>query len=400
MATSIDGSMMRRLNKTAVFRTIYEGSPISRAEIASSLGMNKATASSLVDELIAEHFVMELGYGESRGGRKPMMLDLNKTSGYSIGIDVQITHITAALCDLSGTILHLHRDALYVRPDASAKERLVQQLESVIRRTMALAPPSPHGIIGVGIAFPGMVNSSTGQIHYLPNLEVHDWSVHRDLVARLQIPIFVDNDANCGALAERQQRGLKQLAFINAGIGIGVGIIANGELYRGQDGISGEFGHTTIAAMGLRCSCGSYGCWEQYASERALLRYLEEGGTCHIPPFPSANFLEECVLRADAGDPHYIRAFQTVGQHIGYGLSNVINGLNPGYVIIGGNLASAARHIMNEVENVVSYRAVSVNRNVQIVIADPSTVVSGAASLVISSMLLVDVDSLADIRSV
>ncbi|MFX4303554.1 ROK family protein [Alicyclobacillus tolerans] len=394
MTTSIDSAMMRRFNKTAVFRTIYQNAPISRVDIANLLEMNKATISSIVDELIAEEFVIEIGYGESRGGRKPMLLSLNENAGYCIGIDVQITHVTVALCNLSGKIIEQHHEPIYLSDGMSVQEALLQSLIAASKKVISKAPTSKYGVIGAGVAIPGMVNSQTGYLHYLPNLEIHEWNFLESLRANLKIPIFIDNDANCGALAVQQTCHLNHLVFVNVGMGTGVGIITNGNLIHGYDGIAGEFGHTTIAAMGLKCSCGSYGCWEQYASERALLRYLQEVGAYNLPSFPSAHFIEECVLRADMGDALYIRAFQTLGQHIGIGLANVLNGLNPQIAMIGGPIVLAGNYILPDIERTVANRAVSLNRRVKVHIASPETVVHGAAQLVLRSLLLVDIESL------
>ncbi|QQE77934.1 ROK family transcriptional regulator [Alicyclobacillus sp. SO9] len=387
MTSSIDAHAMRRMNRVSVFRKIFEEDRISRIEISRDLGMNKATVSSIVDDLIQNGFVNEIGYGESQGGRKPILLELNNTAAYIVSIDVQITHVTCAVLSLKGDIVWQTRHPLYNADIPSTKENLADNLEREIRSALTHVPDSPHGVLGAGIALPGMVNARTGYVHYLPNLEIHDWPIKIELAARLNMPIYIDNDANCGALAEYVSSKADNLAFVNAGIGVGLGIIANGRLYRGQDGIAGEYGHTTISAMGLRCSCGSYGCWEEYASERGLLRLLQDRGEEQNRRIPDPDFTSECITKAESGDENYIEGFSELGRNLGYGIANICNALNPGKIFLGGSLANAYSFVIESVTQVLSQRAVARNKFVEVVLASPGTVVRGASRLVLQEAL-------------
>jgi N-acetylglucosamine repressor len=382
MSKSVDASQMRKLNKVAVLRAIVEHDPISRIDIADKTDLHKATVTHLVDELIAEQFVCEVGYGESRGGRKPMLLSLNRTAGYTIGLDVQITHITAALCDLLGNVLYSRTCRTEYGAGQLNQDRLFTHLVDEIGHVLRRVPESPHGVLGIGVALPGMVNFETGFVHYLPNLEIHQWDLGPALTDRFGIPAFIDNDANCGAWAEYRSRRIPDLAFVNAGIGVGVGIMAGDSLFRGHHGIAGEFGHTSISAMGLQCACGSYGCWELYSSERALLRYIQEYGHLNDTEFPGADFVERCQAEALRGNTAYLHAFQSVAQHLGVGLANIANGLNPSMIIVGGNLMRAEQLILPDVKRYFQLRALPTNKDIPIVPASADSIVRGAASLV------------------
>ncbi|RIV18363.1 ROK family transcriptional regulator [Alicyclobacillaceae bacterium I2511] len=387
MASSIDAPAMRRMNRATVFRTIYDNEPISRVQIARRLDMNKATVSYLVDELLQEKFVVEIGYGQSLGGRKPMMLRANAHAGFSIGVDVQITHVTTAVFDLKNEVVWLQRQPLYKQGEQPTPQNLTDRLEQEIRTAMQNVPDSPHGVLGVGVALPGMVNARTGYVYYLPNLEIQEWPIQSDLAKRIQFPIFIDNDANCGALAEHHRLVIDNLVFINAGIGVGGGIITDGHLYRGAGGIAGEFGHTTISAMGLRCTCGSYGCWEEYSSERALLRFLqdkEEGFTLAIP---HPDFVATCVDRAQAGHPVYRQAFRELGRYLGIGMSNIVNAVNPQQIVLGGSISQAFVFIREEMQDMLANRPVANNKHTPVTLAPPESVVRGAASMVTAELL-------------
>jgi predicted NBD/HSP70 family sugar kinase len=149
--------------------------------------------------------------------------------------------------------------------------------------------------------------------------------------------------------------------------------------------MAGEWGHTTIDAMGLLCACGNYGCWELYASERALARYLKEEGVPDYDPY-APGFMERAQQQA-GHDPRFLRAFQQLGTYLGIGISNILNALNPRYVIIGGSIAQAARWVLPEVEAVLKKRAVGVNKSVGVFAADLEMVAIGAAGLALAKVL-------------
>ncbi|MFB5190555.1 ROK family transcriptional regulator [Alicyclobacillus fastidiosus] len=387
MAKTVDAATMRQINKKYVTEMIYNQGPLSRIDISQATGLNKATVSSLVDELIEQQFVQEIGFGTSSGGRKPVMLKINSSAGYCIGVDVQITHMKTVLTDLTGGIVYKR-----IRPMDAAHGRLSQsELEEMLIEEIDCAthqaPPSCHGILGAGIALPGIVNYRTGSAFYLPNIEIENWDVIGALSQSFAFPIFIDNDGNCGAWSLYRERQEQNLVFVNVGIGIGTGIVVNGQLYRGSNGIAGEFGHTSIAAMGVVCACGSYGCWEQYASEQALLRYLRESEDVPEALELSPNLVSLAVEQA-ATQTGYQQAFRTLGQYLGVGIANIVNAINPGLVVIGGPIAQAAALFLPEVERVVHHRAMATNKHVALSVAHEDAIVVGAAQLPIANTLL------------
>lgn len=390
MAQSLDSTAMRQHNRTNVFRYIRDCAPTSRIEISAALELNKATVSSLVDELLSEQYIREIGFGESRGGRKPVILELNPQAAYSIGIDIQITHASAVLSNLKGQVVVHRNTSLNLLEAANVQQTLLDYIENTVQEMNEFVKESPHGIVGIGIALPGMVNHHTGFVHYLPNLEVERWDFAKELESRTHIPALVDNDANCGALAQYRASSVKDLVFINAGIGIGVGIVAHGQIYRGGKGIAGEFGHSTISAMGLQCPCGNYGCWELYASERALARYLKELGVNPKNLELDKDFVQRAVKQADAGDSAYLQAFKQLAMYLGIGIVNVINGLNPGRVFLGGNLAIAGDYLMQDVKQSIAFRTVAVNRSTEVSLSSPDSIVLGAANLVMSKLVFAE----------
>lgn len=374
------------MNKKYVTEVIYDEGPISRIDISLKTGLNKATVSSLVDELLDESFVMEIGLGTSTGGRKPVMLTINPTAGYCIGINVQITHLETVLTDMAGGIVYKRILPIDTTLEGLTKDSLERVLAEEIRLAAVAAPPSAHGVIGAGIALPGIVNFRTGTAFYLPNIEIYEWDVAAALTRHFPFPVFIDNDGNCGAFSELNRLNHKQMIFINVGVGIGTGIIISGRLYRGADGIAGEFGHTSISALGLLCTCGNYGCWEQYASEQALQRYCKEEGV-EEPLVLSPNFAAQVAARAQEDDASR-RAFQKIGQYLGIGIANLVNALNPEIVVIGGTIAQGASLFLDDIHTVLKQRALGVNKGAKLGVATEDAVVLGAARLCIANTIL------------
>ncbi|MCL6454037.1 MAG: ROK family protein [Alicyclobacillus sp.] len=388
MAKTMDSAAMRQVNKKLVTSLIYNQSPISRIAVSQTTGLNKATVSSLVDELIQSEFVVEVGYGRSRRGRKPVMLEFNAEAGYCVGVDVQITYVTTVLTDLKGDVVFKA-----VRPiDFSKRQFAAEELERVlvdeIEAVTSKAPSSPHGIIGVGIALPGMVNFETGVAYYLPNIEITEWDVRGALSKHFPFPVFIDNDGNCGALSAYQTFASSPLVFVNAGIGVGTGIVIDGEVFRGANGIAGEFGHMTISTIGWLCRCGNYGCWEQYASEQALLRYLKERGQLAQSEDLALDFTTLAAQRAMRGNAQYREAFATLGTYLGIGMANIANGLNPERIVVGGQITHGAELLLPSIRTALRHRSILTNKDVAIDFADADAVVRGAARLCVANLIL------------
>lgn len=322
--------VVKRNNKSLVFQIIQEQAPISRADIAGRLGLNKSTVSSLVNELVEEELAYETGPGESSGGRRPVMLLFNQYAGYSIGIDIGVNYILGVLTDLQGNIvneknINIHR---------LGYQDVMKNVKKIIDSLLEAVPPSRYGVVGIGVGVPGIVDKE-GQVLLAPNLGWEKVFLKQQLEDQYNLPIIIENEANAGAYGEKrfgagQERN--NIIYISAGIGIGVGLILNGELYQGINGFSGEAGHMKIEIAGRKCSCGREGCWEAYASEHALL----ENAKKH---FDKETSLEELIDHSEQNTVNEL--FNETGKYLGYGIANLINTLNPEQVIIGNRMSVA-----------------------------------------------------------
>jgi predicted NBD/HSP70 family sugar kinase len=342
--------VVKKNNKSLVLNMVMEHDPISRADIAQVTGLNKATVSSLINELLEEELVYESGAGESSGGRRPVILYFNRAAGFSIGIDIGVNYILSVLTNLKGEIVIEKSEQIV----DSAYSVVIEQVKKMIRAIMNEMPYSKYGIVGLAIGVPGIVDKE-GNILRAPNLGWKNINIKEEIEAEFNVPVCIENEANAGAYGEKQfgaGQNSENLLYVSAGIGIGVGIILDGQLYKGESGFSGEMGHMIISINGKPCRCGSKGCWEVYASENALLSMANEDNAT----------LESLIQLAEENDQNTIKLFEELGQNLGYGINNIINSFNPGQVIIGNRLAKAQKWIEPAILNTVESSTLSYNQ--------------------------------------
>lgn len=372
-----DLALVKKMNSYIVLDHIRKHSPVSRARISELTGLNKATVSSLVNELIEHDLVLEIGPGESSGGRKPVLLLFNEKAGYAIGIDLGVNYIRGILTDLNGNIASESYERLQERQQELAFDKLISHIDKLI----SLAPNSTYGIVGIGVGAPGIVDQS-GTILFAPNMNWREVPLQRMLSDRYKLPVIIDNEANAGAQGEQKYgagQGIRNLIYLSVGYGIGSGMILDKELYRGTSGFSGELGHLSISFDGKQCTCGNVGCWELYASEKAL---LAEAGALGYEG------LDELIAAAEQNNVEVLKLFEKIGYFLGIGIANIINTLNPDSVMIGNRMSRAAQWILPSLEQTVRTRALSFHsEQLQILFAQlqEHSAVRGAASYAINT---------------
>nr|WP_280521369.1 ROK family transcriptional regulator [Paenibacillus mangrovi] len=325
--------------------TIRKHPELSRARISEMTGLNKATVSNLVAELQEEQLVLEVGTGESSGGRKPLILHFHAMAGCVIGMELRVKQLTAVLCDLNGKVLH-EAEAPLQQHDLPY---VLENMKTMISGLIAKAPPTHYGVVGIGVGVPGMVDED-GVVLFAPNLAWEKVELRKLLEESFSIPVIIDNEANSGALGELNfGRGedVRHLLYVSAGSGIGSGIIIGGELYKGSRGYAGETGHMCIEAEGTPCSCGSRGCWELYASEKAY-----DLAAVELPAYQTP----ELIRFAAEGNAAARQQFAVMGTYLGIGLTNLINGFNPELIVIGGPLSEARTWLEEQMQQVVARR--------------------------------------------
>ncbi|HHW56414.1 MAG TPA: ROK family protein [Clostridia bacterium] len=350
-----DQLLVKQINKSIVLNTIRKKGNISRAEIAGITGLNKSTVSFLVDELINEGFVKEEGPGESKGGRKPIILSINNKAGCIIGIDLDVNYILIVLTDLMANVIWEKKIDIKIGEN---QQTIIERLIELIDEAISNAPETIRGILGIGIGVPGIVDYKKGSILLAPNLKWENVPLKQIIEDKFKIKVHIDNEANVGAIGEKWFGvGAKynNLVYVSAGIGIGTGIIINGELYRGTVGLAGEMGHMTIDIHDHQCRCGNTGCWENYASEKALLEYIntqllmgKSDEYINKNNFYTLSAID-IIDYARKGSKIAVEALKEIGRKLGVGVVNIINTFNPELIIIGNTLSLADDLVLNEV---------------------------------------------------
>ena len=378
-----DLALIKKMNTSIVLDAVVKFAPLSRAQIAERTGLNKATVSSLIQDLINSNLVIEIGTGKSSGGRKPVMLLFNGAAGYAIGIDLGVNYLRGVLVDLDGNVIFEHHTDLS-ESDSNDASFALEQLAACIELLISHAPDSAYGIVGIGIGIPGIVDDQ-GHILFAPNLSWRDVELRKPLEERFGILVTIDNEANAGALGEQTYgagRGIANQIYISAGIGIGTGIILNKELYKGTGGFSGELGHLSIEYDGKLCNCGNRGCWELYASEKSL---LEQAAMLGI------NSLDSSLHAAGQGDERVISLFTSIGQYLGAGIASIANIFNPEAIIMGNRMSRAAEWLEPAILTAVNERALPYHRErLRIIFAElqEQSAVRGAACYAINNFFI------------
>jgi predicted NBD/HSP70 family sugar kinase len=327
---------IRDINRQIVLNYVREREPISRAEIAREADLQRSTVSAIVEDLTTEGLVEEVGEGESTGGRRPTMLRLRTKEAIAIGVAITPTHTTVATSDLAGRVIA--QEAFLTDPDPD------KTLSEVIALAREFSSRNKGSIEAVGVSLPGLVNPSTGNAVYVPYFNWRDIPVSNVISTAVGLPVVIDNDANAVALAELwfgrpEVSDARDFILIFVAEGVGTGIIFDGQVYRGQRGAAGEFGHMVIGTNApVPCSCGSHNCWEAFSSERAALaRYakLKDGASTADLGF------NQLVDRALSGEDCAKTALVETARCLGVGISNLVVGFSPEAVVVGGEIARA-----------------------------------------------------------
>jgi glucokinase-like ROK family protein len=355
---------LRESNTGRVIEALNALGTASRAQIARQTGLARSTVSSIVAELQAEGVVVtrEANGRAPRGsGRPPSLLALNPSAQIAVGIDFGKRHLAVAAADLAHTVLAERRSEMHDDYDAEVGfDAATELVESVLDR---LGTPRDR-VLGVGMGLPGPVHhgATLGSETILPGWAGLDAA--GEMSRRLGFPVQVENDANLGALAEHRVgagAGCSSLAYLKVSTGIGAGLVADGQLFRGAGGTAGEIGHTILDETGDICRCGNRGCLETYASGPAIVALLERSLGTEMEP-------EQVIERAREGDPACRRVLADAGRHIGVAVANLCNLFNPERVVVGGSIASAGELLLDPLRESVRLRAIhSASEDVQIV---------------------------------
>jgi glucokinase-like ROK family protein len=356
----VDSTAVRAHNLSRVLNLIRETGSISRTAIVQHTGLSGTTVSFLANDLLTSGFVHESGTGASRGGRPPILLAFDYTFRYLLGIDMGATHLMAVAMDLQARVVARRHTQFDVAGNAGES---IVQMKQMAQEVMTLAGLQSSQFLGLGIAIPAPLEGE--QLNRLSSQIMPAWAGH-DLVCELEraieLPVYLDNDANAGAIAEKwwgQGQAFTNLAYVKLGTGVGGGLILHGEIYRGAGGTAGEIGHTTVDSDGPLCRCGKHGCLESFIGAPALIAEVRHRLNGERPwALPADPWtISDITAAAVAGNPTCRSVIERAGAYLGIALANLVNLINPGLIILGGELALAGDLLMQPVRTTFKQHA-------------------------------------------
>jgi len=325
-------------NARRVAETLRTRGGNTRSELIGTTGLSRPTVSATLAELAAAGLVTEVtGTAAPGGGRPASIVRLARRAGLAVGVDIGRRHVQVAVADLGHAVL-AERTSRFSSDSDDRPADVLDRAAGMICSALTDLDAAQDAVVGVGLGIPVPITRS-GQLGS-PTL-MPAWaslSPAEELAGRVDMPVWVDNDANLGALGEYlwgAGGGCSVLVYLKLATGIGSGIVLDGRLFRGSVGTAGELGHVTLDARGPVCRCGNRGCVELYAGGRALLDNVRLTQ-------PQISGLAELVARAEAGDPGCRRLLSDAGTELGIALGSLVNLLNPERIVLGGELGRAA----------------------------------------------------------
>lgn len=341
---------IRDINKQIVLNYVRDRAPISRAEIARETALQRSTVSAIVDALQEKGLIEEIGTGDSTGGRKPTMLKIKTGQPSAIGVDLAPRETTIAVADLTGEIIEIERFA--TSPDADFMS------EQLVKKISKIAEKYSDSRLEVGMSLPGIVDHALGKVLYIPYFGWRDWDIKDRIYKKTKLSVTMDNDANAIALAElwfgeEKIRKVKNFVTVLVGEGIGTGVVFDGQVYRGEKGAAGEFGHMIVGENApVACSCGSRDCWEAHSSEKATIARYRASFNGNLSNSTNLD-INHIIGLASSGEEHAVNALKESAHFLGIGISNLVVGLSPQAIVVSGSITKAWHLISGDVHAVV-----------------------------------------------
>ncbi|MBD3162796.1 MAG: ROK family protein [Candidatus Eisenbacteria bacterium] len=375
-----------------ILRLIWEHKRMSRADIVQEEKLSRSTVSEVVGELLRTGLIAEVGIGQSRGGRRPVILEFQDDAAVILGVEMGATHVAVALTDLRGRVLAWHSRPHPVRNDPDGSRALVGELCDTCLTEAAAGRP----LVGIGVALACPVDPSRpGEVS---EMVLPAWEGRlglEPLGRRLGVPLMVDNDANLGALAEHWWgvgRGIGNLAYVKVATGVGCGFVMNGDIYRGSTGVAGEIGHLAIAPQGKQCMCGLRGCLATVVGTPALIERTAELLAAHHESVLAGNHvtIEEIERAAIAGDTVARQVVTEAAEYLGIAVAGLLNLMNPAMVVLGGHVAGLGELVLGPIRETVRQRTlVSQVTAAELVTSKlgPQSIAIGAATMILKEAL-------------
>lgn len=362
--------------KNLIVKRLYFDKALSCADLSDMFDKSIPSIAKALNELIEEGFVVEQGYAPSSGGRRPLLYSVKPDAMYILAVAMDQLSTRIQLLDLFN---HPVADTLTLELKLLNNTQALTLLVKSINKYIASAPVPASKIAGIGIGMPGFVNVIEG-INY-SYLDAGGKSLVDYLRDQTGLPVYIDNDSSLIALAEQKfgiAKAQKQVMVINVGWGIGLGMIVNGEIFRGHNGLAGELSHIPLSDNDTLCVCGKRGCLEAEASmlvvAQKAIEGINNGRVTSLKSFddnPSKIFGDAIFEAASNGDQFAIELLSEAAYKIGKALAILIHIMNPKTIVLSGRGARAGKILLAPIQQALhKYCIPRLAESTQLLISD------------------------------
>ena len=380
-------------NRALVLKTIFAHEEISRAEIARITRLTRTTVSEIVEDILAEGLIQEVGVGHSSGGKNPVLLSLVADSRWLIGLDLAHNQFRGAIVNLRGVF----REEVTIPFEGTDGDKALQLVYSIVDQLMQKVT---HPLLGIGVGTPGLVNTAEGLIINAVNLNWQNLPLTFLLQERYHIPVSILNDSQAAAIGEKTYgKGYQpedNMVLINILHGIGAGIVIHGSLFQGDGGSAGEIGHLVMVQEGGDlCRCGNYGCLETVASVQALVKKararIKEVPESRLPHDPDKIDLAAIDAAFTSGDLLAQELVFETAKYIGLAISNVVGVLNIQKIVLVGDMTRFGKpwlDVIRETMYQYSLKRPLQNTTIQIAQSGENSIILGATAMLANNYSL------------
>lgn len=341
----------KKISKELVAKTLFFEEPHTVLQLSKVLNMSVPTSTILINELLAEKWICEIGEGEARSGRKPITFDVNKEIKKILVIEVTNQLTTFYLFNLKNEVIFEQKITIELIHEGFINTLAKEILDIKIS----------HEIWGVGISVTGLIGKKDRKSYTYPTLNDQNQSLELKLEQLTQIPTFIIQNTVASILGENQfglAKNKKDVLLLHLDWGLSLGIISNGDIVKGVNGFGGEIGHIQIYPNGKLCRCGKVGCLETVASASALLNKINEGladGRVSMLQSKAEGITVEHIFEAiKFGDEFAIETLYEIGNELGRGVSIAVHLFNPELIIIDGLLSKVGNYLITSIEQALN----------------------------------------------
>jgi predicted NBD/HSP70 family sugar kinase len=361
------------LNSAMITQYLKRNGICSRVELSRATALTPASISKTVSMLIECGIVKEVGLISGKKGRRSIGLSLVEDRYLVIGVKLSRRSFSVGVFDIGGNMYDVFSEAIEEKQEFGYT---MERIKSVIDRYLERF----SNVVVIGLAVPGPFQRTEGKIALMT--EMNNWfdlPLVDEFVNAYSIPVIIEHDANAGAYAEwwfgahsTVQKGT--LVYFLVGEGVGAGVLVNGSILYGSQGVAGEVGHISVDVSGEKCACGNRGCLEMYLSSIAFVKHA----TKLLPKHPDSvlngysNLTSDDIFSAaEAGDQFAIELVKRAGMYLGYGIVTIVNAYDPSIVVVGNSMAKGGQRILNAAKAVVKERILpAIYKDLKIVLSD------------------------------